>query len=156
MRYAISAISRRGGRTKAQDVCTFVRSCRAGQIASVSHDTLCSSQYDVDFEGFTPYIRDLRKKQHVTSQSLEKIEDGTIVSEQIIRFLTSIVPQLHMLSSCAARNMNCRRRCWTTWLPERSRPPKAAGHGRKAGTTTKTWMSIDKQRAVSKQKNSVP
>lgn len=38
MRYAISAISRRGGRTKAQDVCTFVRSCRAGQIASFSHD----------------------------------------------------------------------------------------------------------------------
>jgi len=58
MRYAISAISRRGGRTKAQDVCVFVRSCRA------------------DFESWTPYFKDLRKKQTVTSQSLEKIEDA--------------------------------------------------------------------------------
>ncbi|GJE87756.1 translin-associated factor-X domain-containing protein [Phanerochaete sordida] len=58
MRYAISAISRRGGRTKAQDVCVFVRNCRA------------------DFEVWTPYFKDLRKKQNVTSQSLEKIEDA--------------------------------------------------------------------------------
>ncbi|EKM60850.1 uncharacterized protein PHACADRAFT_84062 [Phanerochaete carnosa HHB-10118-sp] len=60
MRYAISAISRRGGRTKAQDVCIFVRNCRAGRY----------------FEGWTPYFKDLRKKQNVTSQSLEKIEDA--------------------------------------------------------------------------------
>lgn len=33
-----------------------------------------------DFEGFTPYIRDLSKKQHVTSQSLQKIEQGTMLS----------------------------------------------------------------------------
>jgi len=57
MRYAISAIARRGGRSKANEVCTFVRGCRA------------------DFEGFIPYFKDLRKKQAVTSQSLEKIED---------------------------------------------------------------------------------
>lgn len=31
-----------------------------------------------DFERFTPYVRDLSKKQFVTSQSLEKIEDGTV------------------------------------------------------------------------------
>lgn len=31
MRYAISAISQRGGRLKANDVCTFVRGCRAGE-----------------------------------------------------------------------------------------------------------------------------
>ena len=31
-----------------------------------------------DFERFTPYVGELRKKQHVTSQSLEKIEDGRI------------------------------------------------------------------------------
>ncbi|KZT06353.1 Translin [Laetiporus sulphureus 93-53] len=57
MRYAISAIARRGGRAKASEVCSFVRSCKA------------------DFEGFTPYFRELRKKQSVTAQSLEKIED---------------------------------------------------------------------------------
>ncbi|KAH9835787.1 Translin [Rhodofomes roseus] len=57
MRYAISSISRRGGRSKANEVCIFVRGCRA------------------DFEGLTPHFRELRKKQQVTSQSLEKIED---------------------------------------------------------------------------------
>lgn len=30
-----------------------------------------------DFERMTPYVRDLRKKQYVTAQSLEKIEDGS-------------------------------------------------------------------------------
>ncbi|KAI0094568.1 Translin [Irpex rosettiformis] len=59
MRYAISAISQRGGRTIAREVCTFVRSCRA------------------DFETLTPYYKELRKKQAVTSQSLQKIEDAT-------------------------------------------------------------------------------
>ncbi|KAF9472469.1 Translin [Pholiota conissans] len=58
MRFAISGIARRGGRKKAQDVCTFVRGCKA------------------DFERMTPYIRELKKKQSVTSQSLEKIEDA--------------------------------------------------------------------------------
>ena len=29
-----------------------------------------------DFERFTPYVRDLSKKQAVTSESLEKIENG--------------------------------------------------------------------------------
>lgn len=29
-----------------------------------------------DFESWTPYVRDLKKKQSVTTQSLEKIEDG--------------------------------------------------------------------------------
>ncbi|KAI0359126.1 Translin [Trametes cingulata] len=59
MRYAIAAIPRRGGRQKAADVCAFVRSCKA------------------DFEGLTPYFKELRKKQSVTAQSLEKIEDAT-------------------------------------------------------------------------------
>lgn len=31
MRYAISSISRRGGRLKANELCRFVRSCKAGQ-----------------------------------------------------------------------------------------------------------------------------
>ncbi|KAF5377441.1 hypothetical protein D9615_005153 [Tricholomella constricta] len=58
MRFAISSIGRRGGRTKANEVCAFVRACKA------------------DFERMTPYVRDLSKKQAVTAQSLEKIEDA--------------------------------------------------------------------------------
>ncbi|KAH7914509.1 Translin [Hygrophoropsis aurantiaca] len=58
MRFAISGIARKGGRTKARDVCAFVRQCKS------------------DFEQFTPFVRDLSKKQHVTTQSLEKIEDA--------------------------------------------------------------------------------
>lgn len=57
MRFAISGLSRKGGRKKAMEVCAFVRSCKA------------------DFERFTDHIRDLRKKQSVTTSSLEKIED---------------------------------------------------------------------------------
>ncbi|EMD41657.1 hypothetical protein CERSUDRAFT_102067 [Gelatoporia subvermispora B] len=98
MRFAISSISRRGGRLKASQVCTFVRACRAGQYNSLDL-SLCSAiavrpifdmgllsfpctsfvrliaDVSVDFEGWTPFFRDLRKKQTVTSQSLEKIED---------------------------------------------------------------------------------
>ncbi|KAJ6574767.1 Translin [Mycena capillaripes] len=56
MRFAISNIARRGGRPKANQVCAFVRGCKA------------------DFERFTPHVRDLSKKQSVTANSLEKIE----------------------------------------------------------------------------------
>ncbi|KAF8740652.1 hypothetical protein AX14_007788 [Amanita brunnescens Koide BX004] len=59
MRYAISGIAKRGGRQKSSEICTFVRNCKA------------------DFETFTFNIYDLRKKQLVTAQSLEKIEDAT-------------------------------------------------------------------------------
>ncbi|KAF8971513.1 Translin [Flammula alnicola] len=58
MRFAISGIARRGGRKKASEVCAFVRGCKS------------------DFERMTPYIRELSKKQSVTAQSLEKIEDA--------------------------------------------------------------------------------
>ncbi|KAJ6627266.1 Translin [Mycena sp. CBHHK59/15] len=56
MRFAISNIARRGGRPKASEVCAFVRGCKA------------------DFERLTPYVRDLSKKNAVTTNSLEKIE----------------------------------------------------------------------------------
>ncbi|KAF9535511.1 Translin, partial [Crepidotus variabilis] len=59
MRIAISGIARRGGRVHAKGICAFVRECKAV------------------FERFTPYIGELRKKQAVTTQSLEKIEDAT-------------------------------------------------------------------------------
>ncbi|KAF4605489.1 hypothetical protein EYR40_004273 [Pleurotus pulmonarius] len=58
MRLAISGIAQRGGRKQAMEICTFVRNCKA------------------DFEGFTPHVRELSKKQAVTSSSLEKIEDA--------------------------------------------------------------------------------
>ncbi|KAL5518646.1 hypothetical protein ACEPAH_329 [Sanghuangporus vaninii] len=58
MRFAITSIGRRGGRGTARAVSDFVRNCKA------------------DFEGFTPYVRHLGKKQAVTTQSLQKIEDA--------------------------------------------------------------------------------
>lgn len=58
MRFAISGIAQKGGRARAREVCAFVRQCKA------------------DFERFTPYVKELSKKQAVTSQSLEKIEDA--------------------------------------------------------------------------------
>ncbi|KAF9270501.1 Translin [Marasmius fiardii PR-910] len=58
MRYAISGFGRLGGRSRASEICSFVRNCKA------------------DFERFTPYIRELDKKQDVTSQSLMKMEDA--------------------------------------------------------------------------------
>ncbi len=48
-----------------------------------------------DFERFTSYIWDLRKKQVVTTQSLEKIEDGKRITcqfKRIPRSLTSCIP----------------------------------------------------------------
>ena len=38
---------------------------------------ICPNMILPDFERMTPYIRELSKKQAVTAQSLEKIEDGT-------------------------------------------------------------------------------
>ncbi|KAG1755019.1 Translin [Suillus paluster] len=70
MRFAISGIAQKGGRARAREVCTFVRQCKAGK--SISFTIVCK----VDFERFTPYVRELSKKQAVTSQSLAKIEDA--------------------------------------------------------------------------------
>jgi len=39
-----------------------------------------------DFERFTSYIWELRKKQVVTTQSLEKIEDGKRIQNCLFRF----------------------------------------------------------------------
>ncbi|KAG1783647.1 Translin [Suillus placidus] len=69
MRFAISGIAQKGGRARAREVCAFVRQCKAGK--SVSLTIVCK-----DFERFTPYVKELSKKQAVTSQSLEKIEDA--------------------------------------------------------------------------------
>lgn len=72
MRLAISGISRRGGRNKAAEICAFVRDCKA------------------DFERLSPYVRDLNKKQAVTAQSLQKIEDAAYTIA--IRFSEYDVP----------------------------------------------------------------
>jgi len=58
MRLAITAIARGGGRAKGDDISNFVRRCKA------------------DFERFTPFVRELSKKQQVTKQSVQKIEDA--------------------------------------------------------------------------------
>ncbi|KAJ7597611.1 Translin [Mycena floridula] len=58
MRFAITGLSRRGGRSKALEVCAFVRGCKG------------------DFEQLVPHIWELSKKQSVTNQSLQKIEDA--------------------------------------------------------------------------------
>ncbi|KAF8559331.1 Translin [Imleria badia] len=58
MRFAISGISRKGGHARAVRVCNFVRDCKS------------------DFDRFTPFVKGLRKKQVVTNQSLEKIENA--------------------------------------------------------------------------------
>ncbi|PVG02839.1 Translin [Serendipita vermifera] len=58
MRFAITSIARGDGRSKAQKTCEFVRKCRA------------------DFERFTPFVWGLSKKQYVTNQSVQKIEEA--------------------------------------------------------------------------------
>ncbi len=83
MRFAIAAIAQRGGRQKASDVCSFVRDCRAGESVCWMHflePRRLRLRGLSDFEALTPYFRDLRKKQHVTTQSLEKIEDGWYIT----------------------------------------------------------------------------
>ncbi|KAF9785994.1 Translin [Thelephora terrestris] len=57
MRYAITAIPRKGGRATASTVCAFLRQCKA------------------DFGALTHHSRELTKKQRVTVESLHKIED---------------------------------------------------------------------------------
>lgn len=58
MRLAITGLSSPGGRQRVMGICRFVRECRA------------------DFQRLVPYIYGLGKKQSVTNQSLQKIEDG--------------------------------------------------------------------------------
>ena len=77
MRYAIATIPRRGGRQRANDVCAFVRACKAGEwLHFACRIPNAPTDARVDFEVWTPHFRELRKKQYVTAQSLQKIEDG--------------------------------------------------------------------------------
>lgn len=104
MRFAITAIARRGGRQKAGEVSDFVRHCKAGEYMSLSLScrlririTLTPFLSDInpctDFDGFTPYVKNLGKKQAVTAQSLMKIEDGASrsTSDKIHSFIHSFV-----------------------------------------------------------------
>jgi Translin family len=59
MRFAISSLPLKGGRSTAQRVCVFVRQCKT------------------EFESLAHHSRDLTKKQATTIQSLHKIEDGS-------------------------------------------------------------------------------
>lgn len=75
MRFAISGFSRKGGRAQAMQVCNFVRDCKSGMcFLSSTHCPGLASYQDLD--RFTPFVKGLRKKQVVTNQSLEKIENG--------------------------------------------------------------------------------
>ena len=74
MRFAITSVATRGGKGRAQPVCDFVRGVKAGEKVIAYPRGL--NQLVLDFEGLTPYIRDLPKKQWVTGQSLRKIEEG--------------------------------------------------------------------------------
>ena len=49
-----------------------------------------------DLERFTPYVRDLSKKQQTTAQSLEKIEDG------VSSYIFQITDQVLNLTTLAA------------------------------------------------------
>lgn len=85
MRFAISGLSsHKGGRAKAAQVCAFVRACKAGELNDHSlrrriplHNLNLRRICSLDFEQYTVFVPDLRKKQAVTAQSLEKIEDGS-------------------------------------------------------------------------------
>jgi hypothetical protein len=56
MRFAITGISRRGGRSKASDVCAFVRRCKAGKPYS-HHTVTISHVYSCRF-GTTDTVRE--------------------------------------------------------------------------------------------------
>jgi hypothetical protein len=63
-------------------------------VIDMDHHT--DSHFPSDFERFTPYIWELRKKQHVTAQSLEKIEDGKSLGVDSCSKLTvHVFPSLH-------------------------------------------------------------
>jgi len=74
MRFAITSVATGRGKGRAQPVCDFVRGVQAGE--RVSAHPRGFNHVVLDFEGLTPYIRDLPKKQWVTGQSLRKIEEG--------------------------------------------------------------------------------
>ncbi len=79
MRYAISGLSKRGGRSQAMDTLAFVRNCKAGWWLHLVN--WCSPlNSSIDFDLFTPSVPYLSKKQSVTAQSMKKIEEGEFVA----------------------------------------------------------------------------
>jgi hypothetical protein len=74
MRFAVTSVATGRGKGRAQSVCDFVRDVKAGERVAAHPRGL--NHVVLDFEGLTPYIRDLPKKQWVTGQSLRKIEEG--------------------------------------------------------------------------------
>ncbi|KAI6159612.1 Translin [Pisolithus thermaeus] len=58
MRLAISGIARKGGRDRARKICVIVRECKT------------------ELEKCAPYVKEVRKKQAVATESLAKIEDA--------------------------------------------------------------------------------
>jgi len=79
MRFSVTSVATGRDKGRAQPVCDFVRSVKAGE--RVSAHPRGPNHTVLDFEGLTPYIRDLPKKQSVTGQSLRKIEEGKWILE---------------------------------------------------------------------------
>ena len=82
----------------------------------------CYVDRSTDFERFTPYVRDLSKKQAVTSESLEKIENGEAPALDVHQSLSLIdTIQLRMLLLSADLSTIYPQTCSTTLLPGVSR-----------------------------------
>lgn len=71
----------------------------------------------VDLERLTPYIKELTRKQHVTAQSLEKIEDGDLAypSYLVTPPHNSLQPPTPSWSEAPSTNYH--RTAWMTSLP---------------------------------------
>lgn len=85
MRFAITSIGRQGIKSKANldkatKVCNFVRACRSGRFYYPflwsNRDIHLGLTLYADWEPMSPYIRELKAKQEVTTNSLKKIEAG--------------------------------------------------------------------------------
>ena len=79
MHFAVTSVGTGRGKGRAQLVCEFVRGIKAGEWVAIHPRGL--TWRVIDFEGLTPYVRELRKKQSVTGQSLRKIEEGKWTSK---------------------------------------------------------------------------
>ena len=110
MRFAISGFSRKGGRARAAKVCDFVRDCKSG-MCSIFITSFTELTCRQDFDRFAPLIKGLRKKQTVTNQSLEKIENGIYLYCLSSRGSVEAIVQLCMQLSSELLNMIYHQKC---------------------------------------------
>lgn len=82
MRLAITTLAKGKGRARGEEISDFVRRCKAGMHIYGQGTT--GFNRAIDFERFTPFVRELSKKQQVTKQSVQKIEEGKMCLECLI------------------------------------------------------------------------